>query len=55
MYFIETSVVICSAEYRNDGTVVLRELGKGVSAITVQQAASQRCGAHVTTNMEIPW
>jgi hypothetical protein len=43
------------SEYRNDGTVVPKELGKGVSAVTVQQVASQRCGAHTATNMEILW
>jgi hypothetical protein len=29
------------AEYRNDGTVAAKELRKGVSAVTVQQVASQ--------------
>jgi uncharacterized protein YeeX (DUF496 family) len=34
--------VTCSAEYKNDGTVVPKELGKGVSAVTDQQVASRR-------------
>jgi hypothetical protein len=49
------NTVTCSTEYRNDGKVVPKELGKCVSAVTVQQVASQRCGAHAATNMEIPW
>jgi hypothetical protein len=44
-----------SAQYRSDGTVVPKELRKGVSAVTVQQFASQRSGVQPATNMEIPW
>jgi hypothetical protein len=36
--------VACLAEYRNDGTVVPKELGTGVPAVTVRQVASQRSG-----------
>jgi hypothetical protein len=44
-------IMTCSAEYGNDGTVVPNELGKGICAVTVQQVASQRPGAHAATNM----
>jgi hypothetical protein len=47
--------VTCSAQYRNHGTVIPKELGKGVSVVTVEQVATQRFGAHSVTNMEIPW
>jgi hypothetical protein len=39
--------------YRNDGKVVPKKLEKGVSAVTVQQDASQRSDVHAATNMEI--
>jgi hypothetical protein len=52
---ITNDIVTCSAEYLNDGTVVPKGLGKGVSAVTVQQVASQRSSAHAANNMEIPW
>jgi hypothetical protein len=38
-------IVTCLAEYRKDGTVVSKELGKGVPGVTFPTA----------TNMEIPW
>jgi hypothetical protein len=39
----------------NDGTDVPKELGEGVSAVTVQQVASQRSSAQAANNTEIPW
>jgi hypothetical protein len=47
--------VACSAEYRSAGTIVPKELGKGISAVTAQQVASQLSGAHAASNMEISW
>jgi hypothetical protein len=44
-----------SAEYRNHGMIIPKELGKVVSAVTVQQLAPQRSDIHAAANMEIRW
>jgi hypothetical protein len=42
---IHINVEACLAEFRKDGKVVPKELGKGVSGLTFL----------TTTNMDIPW
>jgi hypothetical protein len=49
---MEKNIATFSVEYRNDGTVVSKELGKGCSAVTVQQVTSQRSGVHAATIFE---